>query len=164
MQQRTKAPCRTNSHGATVGVGRDQLDFGKQTYLGSVRPQTGRAARPLSLSLSQGQVSGAVSTQVGERVCGRGGVREEGADEGRGQRSLGTGLEAGVRVRRWAERISVRAQATQLPSPSPKESQGPSRAEKPGSKRMPLEALGVGSTEEPGRHRPTWGVGQSWWV
>ena len=157
MQQRTKALCRTNSHGATVGVGWDQLDFGKQTSLGSVRPQTRRAAHPLSLYLSQGQVSGAVSTQVGERVCGRGGVREEGADKGRRQRSLGTGPEARVRVHRWAERISVRAQATQILSQSPKESQGPSQAEKQGSsKKMRLEVLGTRSKEEePSRDRPT---------
>ena len=96
-------------------------------------------------------------TKVGQPVCGRDGIREEGADEGRGQRSLGTGLEAGVSVHRWAERISVRAQATQLLSQSPKDSQGLSRAEKQGSsKMMRLEALGAGSKEEPGRDLPTW--------
>ena len=89
-------------------------------------------------------------------MCGRGGVREEGTDKGRGQRSLGTGPEARVRVHRWAERISVRAQANQILSQSPKESQGPSQAEKQGSsKKMRLEVLGAGSKEEPSRDRPT---------
>lgn len=61
-------------------------------------------------------------------MCGRDGIREEGADKGRGWRSLGTGLEVGVIVHRWAERINVRAQATQLLSQSPKDSRAlPSR-------------------------------------
>ena len=100
-------------------------------------------------------------TKVGQPVCGRDRIRKEGADEGRGQRNLGTGLEAGVSVHRWAERINVRVQATQLLSQSPKDSQGLFRSEKQGSsKKMQLKALGAGSKEEPGRDRPTrrgWG-------
>lgn len=156
MQQRTKAPCRRNSHGATVGVGRDQLGFGKQTSLGSVRPQTRRAAHPLSLSLSprarlavqcphrweSGCVVGAGS---GRRVRTRGG--------GRGAWALGRKQ---VSVCTDGQRESMSEPRPLSSSASPPGRVRGSPEQRSRERKMRLEALGAGSKEEPGRDRPTW--------